>query len=82
MKTWADHLTNQASRLSYPRGKQIQRGTEIVPITEMLFMLDIDVTEHDRVIVDGVTYEILFVATRQDGSVGHHLELDLTRVIA
>lgn len=82
VKTWADHLTDEPCRLSYPKGKQLQTRTEVVPITEMLFLDVVDVTEHDRVIVDSNTYDILFVAARQNGVGGHHLELDLQRVIA
>ncbi len=80
-KAWADHLVAQPCRLSYPKGKQLQTATEVVPITEMLFMAVVDVTEHDRVVVGGNTYDILFVATRQDGPGAHHMELDLRRVI-
>ena len=81
-KTWADHLVDESCRLSYPKGRQLQTLTEVVPITEMLFMGDVDVTEHDRVTVDSTLYDILHVAHRQDGIDSHHLELDLQRVIA
>ncbi len=80
-KPWADYLVAQPCRISYPKGKQVQRGTEVVPVEAVLFMEDVDVTEHDRVVVDGITFEILFVATLQDGVGEHHLELSLTRVI-
>ena len=80
-KPWADYLVAQPCRISYPKGRQVQRGTEVTPIEVVLFTEDIDVSEHDRVVVDGVTFEILFVATIQDGVSGHHLELSLTRVI-
>jgi hypothetical protein len=82
VKTWADHLVDQACRISYPKGRQVQRGTEVVPVEAMLFLEDVDVTEHDKVIVDGTEYEILFVATLQDDSGDHHKELLLKRVIA
>jgi len=80
-KAWVDHLIDQRCRISYPKGKQVQRGTEVVPVEILLFMEDNDTTEHDRVVVDGITFEILFVAELQDGIAGHHLELSLTRVI-
>ena len=81
-KTWADHLVAQPCRLSYPRGRQIQRGTEVVPVEALLFMNDVDVTENDRAVVDGTTWEILFVADLQDGTGDHHKELALTRIIS
>ena len=81
VETWGDHLTDQACRLSSPKGRQIQQGTEITPVDAVLFMQDIDVTVYDRVIVDGTTWEILFVADRQNGTGDHHKELDLKRII-
>lgn len=80
-KAWANYLTGDC-RISYPKGRQVQRGTEVVPVDAVLFMQDIDVTEHDRVVVDGITFEILFVATLQDSTGEHHMELDLKRVIS
>jgi len=81
-KAWANHLVGQKCRISYPKGKQIQRGTEVVSVDAMLFMENVDVTVHDRVIVDTITYEILFVADPQDAVGNHHKELSLVRVIA
>ncbi len=81
VKPWADHLVDQKCRLSYPKGRQVQRNIEVIPVEAVLFMENVDVMEYDRVIVDGVTYEILFVATLQDGSGSHHKELSLRRVI-
>ena len=82
VKNWSDYLVDQACRISYPRGRQIQRGTEVVPVEAVLFLDDVDVTEHDKVVVDSIEYEILFVATLQDGNGAHHKELSLRRVIA
>jgi hypothetical protein len=81
VKTWNDYLVDQKCRLSYPKGRQVQRDTEVIPVEAVLFLENIDVTEYDRVIVDGITYEILFVATLQGGSGNHHKELSLRRVI-
>lgn len=78
---WADHLTNQLCRISYPKGRQVQRDTEVVPVDAVLFTQNIDVLEKDRVSVDGIQFEILFVATLQNGGNEHHKELSLARVI-
>ena len=78
-RTWADHITDEPCRISYPRGRQIQRGTEVVPVEALLFLNEVDVTEDDRVTVDTVLYQILFVADRVDGFGNHHNELLLNR---
>lgn len=82
VKTWSDHMVDQKCRLSYPKGRQVQRDTEVIPVEAVLFLEDVDVTEYDKVMVDGTEYEILFVARLQDGSGNHHKELSLRRVIA
>ena len=78
-KVWADHLSIDG-RISYPKGRQVQRGTEVVPVDAVLFLEEVDVTEDDRAVVDGTTYEIVFVATLQDSAGSHHMELSLVRV--
>ena len=84
-KVWADKLVDEPCRISHPvfggRNGQVQRGTEVVPVDMVLFMNDVDVTEYDKVLVDTVEYEILFVATIQNGFGGHHKELSLKRII-
>ena len=81
VKTWTDELENQDCRISYPKGRQIMRDTELTPVDAVLFMEDVDVIVSDRAVVDSVTYEIAFVKSIQNGSAGHHLELDLIRII-
>ncbi len=89
-EVWADHLAVQPCRLSKGGGggsassgnRQRQGATEVTQTDRVLFCNDIDVTEHDRVTVDGVLYEILFVTDKQDGSGDHHKEIDLVRVKA
>ena len=80
VKNWANHLTDQACRLSSAKGREVQNGTEVTQVDEVLFMQDVDVTEADRVTVDGVLYEIVHVTDKQDGTTEHHKELDLVRV--
>ena len=78
-RTWAAHITDEPCRISYPKGRQIQRGTEVIPIDALLFIGLVDVTERDRAVVDGVTFEILYVAPPQNGTAVHHYELSLAR---
>jgi len=73
-RVWADYLVAQPCRLAVPTGREIKVGTEIVVTDFELFLLDIDITSQDRVVVNGITYEVLMVARRQDGIGGHHLE--------
>ncbi len=79
-KGWVDFLADQPCRLSSSGGRQVQRSTEVVPVDALLFIEEVDVTEADRVVVDQIPWEILFVAPLQDGVGGHHLELSLKRV--
>lgn len=79
IKIWVDHL-DIMGRLSYPKGRQLQTATETIPIEAVLFIEDEDVTEYDRVSIDCVSYEILFVADIQDSLGGHHRELLLKRI--
>jgi len=81
-QTWADFLTDEPCRLSYPKGRQRQDATEVTPVDAVLFLNEYEITEHDRAVVETVTYEILHVAHRVNGVDEHHLELDLKRVIS
>ena len=80
VKVWANHLTLWG-RISYPKGRQLQTETEIIPVEAVLFIENEEVTEYDRVTVDGTLYEILFVADSQDVIGNHHKELSLKRII-
>jgi len=80
-KNWAAHLTVDG-RLSSATGRERQDATEVTQVDEMLFLEDVDVTEHDRVTVDGVTFNIVFVTDKQNGTGDHHKELGLVRVKA
>ena len=81
VRTWADHLTDQACRLSVPttrdQSREVVVGAEVVLADYKLFMQDVDVTEQDRILLAAITYEILLVQRRSDGAVGHHKELFL-----
>ena len=85
-EVYSDHLAVQPCRLSKSGGsassgnRERQSATEVTQTDRVLFCNDIDVTEHDRVTVDSVLYEIVFVTDKQDGSGNHHKELDLVRV--
>ncbi len=79
-ETWADHLTSQACRLQSVTNTEIKVGAELVRADYKLFLQDIDITEQDRVVLGSITYEVLSVANRQDGTADHHKEC-LLRVL-
>lgn len=71
---WADHLADIACRLMAGTGKEITVGAEVVIAKYKLFLGDVDITEQDRVVIGGVTYEVLLVTDKQDESGSHHKE--------
>ncbi len=73
-KTWVDHLVDEPCRWSTPSNREVKVGAEVVIADLQLFLGDVDVTEQDRVILSGATYEILSAAERQDGVGSHHVE--------
>jgi hypothetical protein len=79
--SWTNYLTKQACRLVATKGREVKIGAEVVISDWELFLEDIDVTEQDRIAIDGGdTYEILLVQPRADGKGTHHLELILEKV--
>ncbi len=79
-KAWNDYLLAQPCRLTTPTGVEIKVGEEIVVADFELFTEDLDITEQDRVVVNGVTYEIILMKRRQDGVGNHHREIFLRTV--
>lgn len=81
---WADHLVDEPCRLMSGIGKgTLLAGKEtgqsgffvnanVVEAGYTLFLLDVDVTEQDRVVMGTVTYEIRIVVRPQDSIGGHH----------
>lgn len=71
---WNDHLTDEPCRLGASSGREVKFGAEVVIADYRLFIGDVDITEQDRVVVDGITYEVLLVLSRKDGIGDHHKE--------
>ena len=78
--SWADHLTDESCRLQHGVNQEIVVGAEVVIAEYKLFLEDVDITEQDRVIISGVTYEILSVTDKQDSAIVHHKECYLRAV--
>ena len=72
--TWADHLVDEACRLMATSGRELKVGAELVVADYKLFLGDVDITEQDRVIISGITYEVLLVEDKQDSTTSHHKE--------
>ena len=87
-KTWTVHLDDEACRFMSGRGgrgiantgMEVRIGAEVVIADFKLFLGDVDITEQDRVVVDGVTYQILIVAPVSNGFGNHHKECWLRTV--
>ncbi len=89
VKTWADHLTDQPCRLTpgsrpigsaFGAGREVVVGAEVVIADYTMFLEDVDVTERDEIVHSGMTYEVVMVIDRQDGTGGHHKEVGLKAV--
>jgi len=74
-ETWNPIHTDIACRWSTPKNREVRVGAEVVLADLLVFVNDIDVTEQDRVVLGGLTYQILSVVPRQNGTGGHHREL-------
>ena len=66
-KVWTYHLKNLPCRLVAGSGREIQIGARVVVAEYKLIMRGVDITEQDRVIIGGITYEVLLVADDQNG---------------
>lgn len=70
--TWADNLTDIACRLTTAKGRELKVGAELVVADYKLFVLDVDITEQDRIVIDSLTYEVLLIEEYSDDSAEHH----------
>jgi len=78
-KDWDDTVVN--CRWSTPSNREVKIGAEVVIADLQLFLTDeVVVTEQDRVVIEGKTYEVLSSSKRQDGFGSHHRELLLRTV--
>ena len=77
---WANELVGIACRWSTPSNREVKVGAEVVLADLVLFLLDVDITAQDRVVLSGLTYEILSASRRQDSVGSHHMECLLRTV--
>jgi len=77
--TWTNYLTVPC-RLVSTSGREVKVGAEVVISDWQLFLDNVDVTERDRIVTNGVTYEILLVQPRAYSEGTHHKELILRKV--
>ena len=75
IKTWADRVPDVSCRLVASSGREVKVGAEVVIADNMVFFEDIDITEQDRIVIDGVTYEAILVLFRQDATTDHHKQV-------
>ncbi len=84
--TWADYLVDEPCRLVPGIGKgTLLAGKEtgqsgffvnanVVEAGYTLFLRDVDITEQDRVVLDGITYEVRIVLGPENTVGIHHKE--------
>jgi len=58
-------------------GTDVLVGAKVIIADYTLFIGDVDITEQDRVVIDGITYEVVIVASMQNGTAAHHKECGL-----
>ena len=73
-KVFADFLVAIPARWSTPNNREVKVGAEVVLADLQLFLNDVDVTEQDRVVLNGATFEVMSASRRQDGVGDHHME--------
>lgn len=71
-KVWADHLVDEPCRLVAAPGTELKVGVETVVADYKLFVKSIDITEQDRVVISGLTYEVLLVQDYANDASSHH----------
>lgn len=80
IKSWLAHSTGNKCRVTSPVNREVQSGVEIVIADKLLFVGEyVDVTEKDRVVINGATYEILSVSVHR-GMEKTHQELLLRTI--
>ena len=82
---WANYLEDQACRIygftpNSGAGREVYVGAKLVVADKLMMIGDIDITEQDRVVSDGITYEVLMITLRQDGQGSHHKQCHLKTV--
>ena len=73
-------LSDIPCRLSLSTGREVMVGAEVVIADYKIFLQDADITEQNRIRMGSIDYEILLVATRQNGIDSHHKECWLRAV--
>ena len=79
-ETWTVLLDDEPCRLQDVSGREVTVGAEVVIADYKLFLGDVEVTEQHRIVMGGVTYEILSVTDKKDGLGSHHKEVYLRTV--
>jgi SPP1 family predicted phage head-tail adaptor len=81
VKVWSTLHAAAACRHMSGKGREVKIGQEVVVVYDELLVKYIDVTEQDRVIIGGKTYQILSVVIRQDSVAVHnkHLYLEIVK---
>jgi len=83
VKTWSNQYTNVPCRYEQTKTAiEIQTEKELVITRDRIFTEQEGIRETDRVVVNGLTFEVLLVRDVSDGTERHHSELFLRRAKA
>lgn len=74
VKVWADIYTDEPCRLTWIKGVEIKIGQEVYILNKRVYLLDVDIINQDRIIIDSLIYDIKDVIIRQDAIGQHHKE--------
>lgn len=72
VKSWAVIHDDEPCRLTSGGGREIIKDAQVVIADYKLFIGDVDITEQDRVVISGITYEVLLVEGYSDFIAEHH----------
>ena len=79
--SWSTIYNALPCRLMASGGREIKQDLQVA-ISDWTLQLEsgVTITERDRVITGGVTYEVLLVSERNDSYASHHITLALQKV--
>lgn len=77
-ESWAVVAADVPCRIQGMRGRENTENKQAVLVTHLAVMLaGTDLTEKDRVLSDGVSYEVLYANKAPGGVTGSHVEAEL-----
>lgn len=76
-ETWTNVGTIRCRLRALSARERPMMGSDGTEITHRMYCSPTDITERDRVVIDGTVYEVAAVNRLPGGVAGHHYEVDL-----